>query len=175
MNTTTQNVGGGYKFTRVLNWCVINTAFVLLMWLALVQHDKGAGNVIQLVVWVCVFGSLFGVFNEQSRLKLIAKGRTVPGWLSLLVTLPMVMSFVYCGWWVTGLLMLLDVTAIGMAHDLVNNPLKVVAEGETPIADALLKKTMHDANSIRASAFYKLAKEQEILIRQLQTPPSDAS
>jgi hypothetical protein len=86
---------------KTLRWAAVNSAFLVLLYSALVKEISGAQNLAVFVTWVALassFATLLPPVQERMR----SEGRPVPCWLDDSFDAVVVVLMVWHGWLVVG-------------------------------------------------------------------------
>ena len=104
--TSTESVtGGGYvdRLVRLFTWMSLNGALVWCAWEG-VNGNVGAGRVLAFAAWLfAVVYWMVAVAPKHVAAKAVAKGRSVPAWVSHGFDAAMIVFLVWHGWWLTGI------------------------------------------------------------------------
>lgn len=106
------------KMTRFIKWLAINGAMVWCAWTA-VGGSEGPGRVLAFVAWFhAAIYWLSALATHEATAKAVAKGRSVPAWLSHGYNISMAIFLVWHGWWWTAIaFVLLTIAESAIYHN----------------------------------------------------------
>jgi hypothetical protein len=119
--TSTESVpGGDYvdRLVRLFTWLCLNGALVWCAWEGVVSGNVGAGRVLAFAAWFfAVIYWLAAIAPKEVTAKAVAKGRSVPAWVSHGFDAAMIVFLVWHGWWWTAVaFVLLTIAEAGIYH-----------------------------------------------------------
>jgi uncharacterized membrane protein YhaH (DUF805 family) len=86
---------------RVITWIIINSAYSLILYLALFKGIEGAGNVASFIAWISGIITFLAAISSGVREMARARGRSVPAALSITIGVTWIVSLLWFGWWWT--------------------------------------------------------------------------
>jgi len=101
---------------KVTTWVLINSLFVLCIYEAVHNSNTGIANVLVFYLAFIAFTSLFYMSDEvQDKMK--ESGPSIPIQLDIFFDVCIIAHFVYCSWWVCGVLYCIPTERYGTCNE----------------------------------------------------------
>lgn len=124
------------KLSRASCWLLSNALFLALMWMAFAKNIDGAKNVLLLLVWgtLIVYTMALVVVSMRDKLakdplkELVVGRRGVWRWLDDMLYIGISFTFVWHGWFFSGIVILFAACVKAVAYYEATKPHKPVAD-----------------------------------------------
>lgn len=93
---------------RKLQWLIINTCVLILIYLTFFENIEGAKNLLKVFIWIEFFTSIFTFCIEDLRKIALTRGPSVNPKINLAVDLIENIVMIYFGWIFLGVLKFLS-------------------------------------------------------------------